>query len=42
MLSARIEVCIKYCGSKRRDEYLSLEFSGRLDKGSDTSEHLYG
>lgn len=34
-ISARTEVCIKDCGSKRRDEYFHLGFIGRFDKGGD-------
>lgn len=34
-ISVRVEVRIKYCGSKRRDEYFYLGFIGRFDKGVD-------
>lgn len=39
-ISVRAEVRIKYCGSKRRDEYLHLGFIGRFDKGADTGVAL--
>lgn len=35
VLNAGTEVCVKYFGSKRRDNCLPLEFTERLDKGGD-------